>query len=93
MYRGNEPIGVILPIYMEILQGNSLCSFLSQTSKNVMFLFFSFFFNKTGEQEEGRGPGWGNWYQWEGEGGRERGRVNIVQKMCTHVCKCKNDIC
>jgi hypothetical protein len=25
-----------------------------------------------------------------GKGGR---RMNTVQKMCTHVCKCKNDNC
>jgi hypothetical protein len=25
-----------------------------------------------------------------GKGSR---RVNMVQKMCTHVCKCKNDTC
>jgi hypothetical protein len=24
------------------------------------------------------------------KGGR---RVNMVQKLCTHVCKCKNDTC
>jgi hypothetical protein len=29
-----------------------------------------------------------------GGGGRERGRkMNMVQIMYTHVCKCKNDTC
>jgi hypothetical protein len=29
-----------------------------------------------------------------GASGRERGRkVNMVQIVCAHVCKCKNDIC
>jgi hypothetical protein len=38
--RGDEPVGVIIHIYMEISHGNSLC--LSQTNKNVMFFFFTF---------------------------------------------------
>jgi hypothetical protein len=29
--RGDEPIQVIIHIYMEISQGNSLCSYLKQT--------------------------------------------------------------
>jgi hypothetical protein len=37
---------------------------------------------------------WGRegWHQWQGRGG-EKGdrRVNIVQKMCIQVYKCKND--
>jgi hypothetical protein len=28
-----------------------------------------------------------------GVGGKGSRRVNMVQKMCTHVCKCKNDTC
>jgi hypothetical protein len=37
--KGDKPIGVTKHIYMEISQGNSLCS-LSQASKNVNFSFF-----------------------------------------------------
>jgi hypothetical protein len=32
----------------------------------------------------------GGWYQWKGEEvGKGCGRVNIVQILCTHVCKWK----
>jgi hypothetical protein len=65
-----------------------LCSYLTQ-AKNVTC--FPFFFYKIGEQEGGTGPG--------GQGGVlvpvgreevvEKGcrRVNMVQILCTHVCK------
>jgi hypothetical protein len=36
--RGDEPIWVIIHIYMEISQGNSLCAYLLQTKMS----FFSF---------------------------------------------------
>jgi hypothetical protein len=41
-----EPIGATIQICMEMTQGNSMCSgiFLSQTSKNFVFLFLSFMF-------------------------------------------------
>jgi hypothetical protein len=36
----------------------------------------------------------GVWHWWEGRHGGERGRrMNMVQIMYTHVCKCKNDTC
>jgi hypothetical protein len=74
----------------------SLSVFLSQTSKNAMFLFLSFLFCKIGEQECGTGPvqvgrvGTSGRGQVVGKGGR---RANSVQKMCTRACKCKNDAC
>jgi hypothetical protein len=77
---------------MEISQGNSLCLPVSQKSKTV--IFFSFY--KIGEQEGGTGPmGKGRVdtsgrEKMAGKGGR---RVNMMQKMCTHVGKCKNDTC
>jgi hypothetical protein len=39
--------------------------------------------------------GWGGWLALLGwGGGGEMGRrMNIVQIMCTHVFKCKNDTC
>jgi hypothetical protein len=55
---GDEPIQVIIHIYMVISQGNSLCSYLylKQAKKS----FFIFFFYKIGEQESRTGPvGWG----------------------------------
>jgi hypothetical protein len=36
----------------------------------------------------------GGWHWWEQRDGGERGRrMNMVQIMYTHVCKCKNDTC
>jgi hypothetical protein len=33
------------------------------------------------------------WCQWEGvESGKGHGRINIVQIVCTHACKCVNGI-
>jgi hypothetical protein len=51
---------------MEMLQGNSLDSNLKQTKMSF------FFFYKMGKQKSRTGPTWGNWYQWEVEGGGER---------------------
>jgi hypothetical protein len=59
---------------------------------NKQKCLFSFFFYKNGEQEGRTGPeegvGTSRSREVAGKGGR---RVNTVQKMCTHVCKCKND--
>jgi hypothetical protein len=45
------------------------------------------FLYKIREQEGRTGPV-GEWLQWEGEEvGKECGRVNIMQILCTHVCK------
>jgi hypothetical protein len=51
------------------------------------FFLFSSFFYKIGEQEGRTGWREGSWYQWE-KAGKESRKVNIVQNMCTHVCKC-----
>jgi hypothetical protein len=54
--RGDETIGVIILIYMEISQANSLCSclYLKQAKMSCFSLYlFSFFFYKIGEQEGG----------------------------------------
>jgi hypothetical protein len=53
---GNKPIGVIIHIYIEILQGNSLWSYLYlKQGKMTHFLFISslFFFYKIREEEGG----------------------------------------
>jgi hypothetical protein len=47
--------------------------------------------NRRAEQVLARREGW---QQWEPGGGGERGgRVNMVQIVCTHVCKCNNETC
>jgi hypothetical protein len=62
-----------------MLVRNSCCSKMS---------VFSFFLYKIGELV------WGGGVSMGGGGDRERGwRVNMVQILCTHVCKCKNDTC
>jgi hypothetical protein len=59
-------------------------------NKNVLF----FFIYKIREQEGGTGLAWGQgWYQWKGEGeGKGWKRVNMVQILCTHVCKWKTQL-
>jgi hypothetical protein len=47
--RGDEQIWVIIHIYIEMPQGNSLCSYLKQAK-------MSFFFYKIGEQESRTSP-------------------------------------
>jgi hypothetical protein len=53
-----------------------------------MFFILSFLFVLLQNQRTGGQKG----YQWE-RGGEGKGsmRVKTVQKMCTDVCKCKND--
>jgi hypothetical protein len=71
--RGDEPIGVIIHIYMKISQGDAPCSYLYL--KQAKMSFFSFFFYKIREQEGKQvlpGGGRGDWYQWEGRGSGER---------------------
>jgi hypothetical protein len=38
--RGEEPIGDIIHVYMEMSQGNSLCSCLKEAQKISFFFFF-----------------------------------------------------
>jgi hypothetical protein len=73
--------------YMEISQGNSLCSYLKQTKMSFFFLLQNW---RTWEQNRSYG---GRWYQL-GVGRRwGKGRVNIMQILCTHVYKWENDTC
>jgi hypothetical protein len=53
-HRGDEPTVVIVHIYMEISQGNSLCSY--SYLKQAKMSFFSFIFYKIREQEGGVVP-------------------------------------
>jgi hypothetical protein len=55
----------------------------------------SFFSFTKLEKRRAEQVGWG-WYQWDGveeDVGNGCRRVNIVQILCTHLCKCKNEIC
>jgi hypothetical protein len=73
---------------VEVPQGNSLCSYLKQKCP-----CFSSFLIQIGEQEARTDPdyvvgtrgGGGVWKCWK--------RVNMMQILCTHACKWKNDIC
>jgi hypothetical protein len=47
---GNKPIWVIIHIYMEISQGNSLCSYLYLKLKKCHFFFFLLENRRTGMQ-------------------------------------------
>jgi hypothetical protein len=95
---GLEPISVVIDIYMGIGQGISLCSYLYlKVAKMACFSYYLlyFLFYKIREEECRIGSeGVGSWHQWERGGGREKGRrMNMVQIMYTHICKCKNDTC
>jgi hypothetical protein len=65
-------------MYIEISQGDSLCSYLyHKKAKMSLFKFFiSFFFVPQNWRIEGknRSCGGGEGYQWEGSGSRERER-------------------
>jgi hypothetical protein len=78
--RVDEPIWVTLRIYVEVSQGNSLCSYLKQTKMSF------FFFYKIGAQEGGTGELFGTSGRGQ-EVGKGRGKVNIVQILCTCVYK------
>jgi hypothetical protein len=82
----DEPIRVIIHIYMETSQGNSLCSYLKQ-AKNVIYIFFS-----STESENRRVE---QVLPWEGEGGlvpveggkwlRKGVGGRIWCKYCVHI--------
>jgi hypothetical protein len=75
---------------MELSQGNSLCSYLKQTK--LSFFSFAKSENKRVEQILPGMGGVGTSVK-EEEVGKGHGRVNIVQILCTHVCKWKNNTC
>jgi hypothetical protein len=74
--RGDEPTGVIVHIYMELSQGNSLGSYLYLKQAKMSFFFFLLY--KIREQEDRTGPAWGlegsgtngrGWWRGKGVGG------------------------
>jgi hypothetical protein len=94
--RGDEPFGVIIHIYIEISQVNSLCSYLYH--KNAKMSCFSFYLlsstkseNSSAEQDLPRsGVGTREWGEVEAKEGRW---VNMVQKNAYTCMKCQNDTC
>jgi hypothetical protein len=55
---------------------------------------FFFFFYKNGEQEGKTGSGWGIGTSGSGEGIKKGcKRVNMMEMLCTHVCKWINGTC
>jgi hypothetical protein len=93
--KQHEPIEAMIHIYMELSQGNSLYSFfMSNTEKcNFLLLFFVLLQNWiTGGQNISFPGGVGGWFSgWGKVVDKEGRRLNVVQKLCTHECKCKND--
>jgi hypothetical protein len=86
----DEPICVVIHIYMETTQGISLYSyFYLKLAKKPCFSYYllCFFFYKIGKQKVERVLlGRGEIFGMEGGGGRKRGRrVNMVQIMYTHI--------
>jgi hypothetical protein len=85
--RTDGPIWVIIHICMEMLQENCICSYLKQTK--MSFFLFVLQNQRTGEWNRsclglvvgasGRGR----------RGGKGYRMVNIMQILCTHVCKWK----
>jgi hypothetical protein len=83
---------------METTQENSLCSYLYlKLAKTSCFSYYiiCFFFYKIGAQEGRTGSAQevGGWHWGREEVTGKGRRMNIVQIMYTHVCKCKNDTC
>jgi hypothetical protein len=69
---------------------NSLCSYPKQTKMSFLFLLP----NQRIEGQNRFQLGVRVWYQWQGEEvGKGCRRINIVEKLCTHVCKGKNETC
>jgi hypothetical protein len=87
--RGDEPIGVVIHICMETTEGNSLCTYLYLKLAKTSFFLFIFFLLQNLRRSDGSAEG-GTCGSREVVGKIGR-RINTVQKMCAHVCKCKND--
>jgi hypothetical protein len=86
---------------MGTAQGNSLfsCLYLKLANHHVPCFIYCFSFYKIEEQEGRTSSAWGGGagkLAPVGEGrlrGKEDRRLNMVQTMYTHICKCKNDTC
>jgi hypothetical protein len=83
--RGDEPVGVIIHVYTEISQGNSLCSYLYLKQPKMYFfsvLFFLLQNRRAGGWNRscpGRKVGTSGMGEVAGKGER---RVNMVHMSC-----------
>jgi hypothetical protein len=94
--REDEPIGVIIHIYTEMSQGNSLYSHIYLKQAKMSFFSSTKLENRRMEQVLwGVGSGREGLVPVGGEGGRERGYESeyCAKNVYTHECKCKNDTC
>jgi hypothetical protein len=82
---GDEPIGVIKYIYVEISQGNSLYSYLYYKQKMILFFLFSTKLQNRRMAQVLPRAGAGTSERGE-EVGKGCRRVNTVQKLCTYIC-------
>jgi hypothetical protein len=88
-YRGDELIWVIIHIYIDMSEENSLCCYLKQT-KMIFFSSTKSENKRAGKilpgclVPEGQGRSWGR------KGHR---RVNTMKILGTHVCKWENGTC
>jgi hypothetical protein len=64
----DEPILVIMHIYMGISQENSLCSYLYLKQAKMSFFLFSFTKSENRREEQVLLEVQGSWYQWWGNG-------------------------
>jgi hypothetical protein len=69
----DEPIEVIIHIYMEISQGNSLCSYLYLKQAKMSFSLFSSTKSENRRVEQVLWVGREGWYPWEGGGSEGKG--------------------
>jgi hypothetical protein len=85
----DEPIQVVIHMFMKAMLGISLYSYLYLKVAKMLWLSyypFCFLFHKTGDRAEQVLPGS------EGGGGeRRRQDVEAAQTMCAHMNKCKHN--
>jgi hypothetical protein len=82
----DEPVGVVIHMWMEITQGNSCMAIFSQTTKSILFLSFLFFLLQNriteGQNKFCGGRGWA-----QVGGGRRRGRrMNEYSTNNVYTC-------
>jgi hypothetical protein len=85
--RADKPIGIIIHMFLEILQGNSLCNYLYLKQAKMLGIFFFFLLQnrRTGGQNRSslRVQG-GGWYQWRD--GRVRRQEDEYSANSVYTC-------